>query len=609
MEKIPGPALCGFHNLFEGGSSVDERFDSELLGAAPKPHQPKQSKTIAQHAKTLKHARKVLAQSHAKVVAAAKKTLAKPPTPPARGPAKVVVHGDGYTIIGASAMAAVNQPKVRAAVAKLKAARTKQEKAASAAAKKTKAAHVTVTALANQIKKHEGVAKKLSGKGGKVGVHGFIGVDANGLWPGDPGYDPTTDPDASGSGGYTTTTSPSAAQIDPNTGAATNPALDVDTLVAAANAAPVPFVNYIADSSIYPIIKYSGERGTPDGYLGSLGLFWRQTDHYVEPKTAMIDGTEHYGYVWGRYPDESNVGGVPWGGNFPAGQWNHVHGYYNGVRHYDWFNEPAPDAGTVAQSYNQASPRGVQYGPIVGNPALKDFADLRMDGNGVVFWMANEAPDWATAPLKAQAALTAAAAAKAQKDADAAAAAAQAKAAADAAAALAAQNAQNALDEANAASAARQQASQASGQSAQAQADADTAAATSQAADAEAYQQDNAMAAQDTAERAEALQEQQQMFQMQMQQLQQNAQQPQYQDSGAAPTEAAPTDDGSGEDNANPEGASDEEADAIDAGTTGQVVGELAILHVQERKDELARDGIIGGDGDVIGIDDYGNEL
>jgi hypothetical protein len=612
MLKITGPALCGFADHFDDTVGAAPRLPSakpsgKIKGkgkpkpVAPKPYpKAKQSATIAEHAKVLKHARQVLAKSHGKVKVAARKTLAKPLAPQGRGRTQIAVHGDNYVVIGAT-VAAAQSPKVKAANAKLAAAKTKAKKLAQVAAAKTKQAHSTLQHLAAQVKSHENVARKLSGKGGgkKTTLHGIIGVDANGLSPGDAGYDPTTDLDL---GTYDGSADSS---LDPTTGAPVDPQLDVDTLVAAANAAPMPIDAVINDATLYPVIMYDGSKGTPDGFILSLGLATRSTDLNVEPDTAQIEGNAHFGYVFGKYDKKNPAnGGVGWGSHLASGQWNHVHGrYYLGddswwnpvsveeactsAQHSVDPNAPGANTGGAAgwefQDYANKS-----YGPLVGNPVMSDFKGLRGDTMGRIFWMANEAPDWATAPLKAAAALTKAAADKAQKDADAAAAAAAAKAAADAAAAQAAQDAQNALDEANAASQANQAAY--ASDAAQYQTDA-------QYAQVDVQQQQ-----QDLAERQQAAQQQQAEWQMDQQYMQQQMaqQQPVVQpDQGSsytAPPPALPPasyeDGGSPADDDTaftPESDSDLEAAMIDTAPLDEEV--------------------IGGDGEVIGLDEWGNEL
>jgi hypothetical protein len=624
--KIEGPALCGFADHFDGVGAAPKlpsakpgkvKGKGKPKPVAPKPYpKVKTSATIAEHAKVLKHARQVLAKSHGKVKVSARKTLARPVAPQSRMAVprtRVAVQGDGYVIVGAPPPPAQTQRQREAKVKlenarkKLAVAKEKVKKATQVAAAKTKQAHGTLQHLAAQVKSHENVARKLSGRGGgkKVTVHGLIGSDANGLLPGDPGYDPTTEDGTDGPAGsaYASGGDYADPSLDPTTGAPVNPQLDVETLVAAANAAPVPIDAVIVDATQYPVIMYDGSKGTPDGFLLSLGLATRSTDLNVEPDTAQIEGNAHFGYVFGKYDKKNPAnGGVGWGSHLASGQWNHVHGrYYLGDD--SWWNPVSVEEACTSASHsvdpnapgaNTGGAAGWEfqdyanksYGPLVGNPVMSDFKGMRGDTMGRIFWMANEAPDWATAPLKAAAALTKAAADKAQKDADAAAAAAAAKAAADAAAAQAAQDAQNALDEANAAS----QANQAAYQSDAAQ----------YQTDAQYAQVDVQQQQQDLAERQQAAQQQQAEWQMEQQYAQQQMAQQQPQlapDQGsdyAAPPPALPPgnyDDGGSpadDDTAfTPESDSDLEAAMIDTAPLDEEV--------------------IGGDGEVIGLDEYGN--
>lgn len=671
MEKIPGPALCGFADVFEGEELIGAKATAKPHksgGPAPAPTprlypKAKQSSTIAKHVQALTNARKVLAKAHGTVKTAAKKTLAKPTqvvsrvSPAARAAAVsrgrsnvVAVRGDDYVILGAAPPP--QTPKVKKALAKLTDARAKAKKLAGEAATKTKTAHGTIVKLAQQVKAHENVARRLSGKtvsaptGKRSGVHGYIGSDAYGLLPGDPGYDPTTEDGTNGPAG-TASGAGLDAGIDPNTGASTSPQLDVDTLVAAAKMAPIPIDKYIADTTGLPIIKYDGSKGAPDGYVLSYGLATRDTDIYCEPNTAAIDGTAHFGYCWKTYP--SRVGGIPWGEDMGDQGWNHLHG-----RH--WFSEGgwstpvSPDEafqsyskqvdislpGARVHGYVAGVARNASYGPLIGNPTMKDFVNMRVDAQGNMFWLANEAPDYITAPLKAAAALTQAAADKAAKDAAAAAAAAQAKAAADAAAALAAQEAQNALDEANAASQQRQATSQAQAQADQADADLARQDAAQAALDAQERQQDLQYAQQqqqldlqyqqqqaplDIQAQQQALAQQQWEFQQQQQQAQldfqaqqaalaQQQQQAQWQAQQQAlaqqygqpqpPPDVSlpPTAEDAAE--LDPEAAADAEAAQIeaDADVLGAVLGTSSIA---------GDEAVIGGDGNVIGIDQWGN--
>src|SRR6185369_13153997 len=161
MYKITGPALCGFADHFDGSEDlVGARLPSAKPGKikgkgkgqapkpAPKPYpKAKQSSAVANHAKTLLHARKVLAKAHGAVKTAARKTIAKPVAPRSRSVSprtRIAVHGDDYVVIGAATPAA-QSPKVKNAQAKLAAAKAKAKKLAAVSAARTKQAHKTVT--------------------------------------------------------------------------------------------------------------------------------------------------------------------------------------------------------------------------------------------------------------------------------------------------------------------------------------------------------------------------------------------------------------------------------------------------------------------------------
>lgn len=137
-------------------------------------------------------------------------------------------------------------------------------------------------------------------------------------------------------------------------------------------------------------IKYDGSRGTPPGYLGSYGYFYATT--------REANGDE-YGFVFGGDKNNSN-----WPGENPN-NWIEVHGQRY---HRDWWNDVPPgDYARINQmSCSKSSPAGFSYGPIIGNPSRPDFAGLKVDDAGNVFWLAEDAPAWATAELNAAAALT-----------------------------------------------------------------------------------------------------------------------------------------------------------------------------------------------------------
>jgi hypothetical protein len=204
-------------------------------------------------------------------------------------------------------------------------------------------------------------------------------------------------------------------------------------------------------------IPYDDSMGRPDGFAMSYGVFSGESNRPVIPSwLAMgVDGEEHHGFVWGKYDIDKPNGGIPWGDQLQAGQWNKVHGRHHvagGTIPHTAVSEAEVMAG--GKTVVPDSKLGM-YGPVIGNPKMPEFAGLRMDDTGVFFWLPNEVPAWLTAKLKLAAAVTD----KATKDAEDAAkkieAAAQAKATADRIAAQADQDAKNALAETAAASEAK----------------------------------------------------------------------------------------------------------------------------------------------------------
>jgi pyruvate/2-oxoglutarate dehydrogenase complex dihydrolipoamide acyltransferase (E2) component len=193
----------------------------------------------------------------------------------------------------------------------------------------------------------------------------------------------------------------------------------------------------------------------------------RTTDISANPDSPGIDGTAHYGYVWGKFDAADAAAGVPYGNQFPQTKWVHVHGKgsygagwrgkdnHNYAARYDGDGYNATTLDDALTSPQKSNPNGVSYGPLIGNPAMKDFVGMRVDGKGTMFWFPQEAPEWLTFPLRQAAALTAQAEKKAAEEAARADAAARAKQQADAAAEQARQDAANALAEKQAASEAK----------------------------------------------------------------------------------------------------------------------------------------------------------
>ncbi len=553
--KLQGTHLLGFSDFFDTGFEDLSHEPMQISVGATKGQPPriikypkaKNNPAIQSHGKVLTAARKT-ATTAAQKIASATKLLHAP-----IAKAKPVHLG--------AAVASQLTPKQQTAVAKHNAAVTKSAAATKQLAGHLVAAHKSVGALAKAMIAQKQIATKLrphaatkaspravtmprltksaAARAGKTSVRvgdlvndavigadvaaaldeyytavgqvpdatnpGYLtdgspdpayaaaggSTDANGRSPGQPGYDPTTDPSSPQFGGGALADSPM------DTGAALPPAPDVSYQE--------------QDGAAAGGIMYRGEKGQPDGYVGSLGLMTKTTDSYAVGDTMGIDGTDHFGYVWGKFHDKEVPNGIAFGDNLPSGTWNAIYGR-NILGDNDWHKSVSQAEAVGSNGRN--SPQGRPYGPLVGNPGMPDFAHMRVDFGGNMFWYPQEAPDWITFPLKQAAALTAQAAAKAAADAQAAAAQAAATQQAQQAAAQAAQDAQNALAESAATSAANVQATQTASQQ-----QVDEAAASAQA--------DQALIQQQQADTAEQLLEQQQAQQaapLIMQQAQQTLQ-------------------------------------------------------------------------------------
>lgn len=445
MQKINGPSLLGFTEFFTptdvvGATKLNLRKSLIAPGKTPtKTGKPgsyvvKKNPTVQNHGKVLSTARTIAAKAVKAAAGALRAASKKPPA----------------THVGVVARATT--PKQKQAVAKAQAATAK----AHALAQKAGAAGVSTKKAAIELAKHaknqKALADRMRGKGGATRVRGNVEIGYDQL---EQYYDMVgADPDMNNPGFLTDgTTDPAYATPD---SAAADAGLDLglspgDT--ATALPPPPAMSEPVPDLTVVGGIMYNGEHGTPDGYVGSYRLFTRETDIPSAPGSSPgIDGSAHYGYVWGQYNDTGPEKGIPWGDeNTVSGKWNHIHG-----RH--WLIHRLPveqvDFPAAMGSIQNENPNHVSYGPLVGNPAMPAFAGMRVDSAGRMGWYPQEAPDWLTAPLKQAAALTAQAAQKAAAEAAAADAAIAAKAAADQAAAQAAQDAANALAESQEVSAA-----------------------------------------------------------------------------------------------------------------------------------------------------------
>jgi translation initiation factor IF-2 len=345
-------------------------------------------------------------------------------------------------------------PKQKAAVAKHQAAVTKSDAAARKAATAGQAAKVAASNLAKAYVKQKDAAAKLRKKpsatrvgeieaaeiGAALGAYyDYVGAAPD---PQNPGYltDGTADPAFSAPG-------LDLALMDPGL----DPATGMDT---GAELPPVPPMDAVIQNyADVGGILYDGSKGRKPGYIGSYSYY-----HQTVVNAAHPD--RRYGFVFGGDPHNSE-----WPGN-SYDHWVWVHGKKGDSGSIPAFPGKEPgvsgwwdNAVTINPKYKEASEIAKAsvakgYGPIIGNPAWSEFAGLRMDQQGNLFWLPQEAPEYITVPLKQAAALTAQAAAKAAAEALAAEQAAAAKTAADQAAAQAAQDAANALAESAEASAA-----------------------------------------------------------------------------------------------------------------------------------------------------------
>lgn len=234
---------------------------------------------------------------------------------------------------------------------------------------------------------------------GDVGAYGdpgddvVFGVDANGLSPGQSGYDPTTDP-----------ASPS--YVDPNA--------VTDTTISAPDASydptPVPAPPLNTTIQVVPSdgVVYDGSKGMPPYCVASYN-YWKGTP------------PEDTGFVWGfdkiAFPNSGNPPrwikvtgkrGVKADTDAGSVVLNILTaGAYGGVQaaaskdNWNWQDVGAGDLPDPA-----AASAAAGYGPLIGNPSMPDFNNLRYAvADKKWFWYPTEAPDWSTAEAKRQIAL------------------------------------------------------------------------------------------------------------------------------------------------------------------------------------------------------------
>lgn len=408
----------------------------------------KKNPAVEEHGKILKGAAQVAHRAITAANAAMKAAKAHPRPAALKG---------AVTKVGGPPPAAMT-PKQKAAVNKHQAAVNKADGAARKAATTGLAAKAAAANLAKAYVKQKDVAAKLRKKPGATRVgeieaaeigaalsayYDYVGAAPD---PQNPGYldDGTVDP-AFAAPGLDPAMDP--AMLDP----AFDPGTGMDT--GAALPPPPPRDAVIQNYQDVGGILYDGSKGKKPGCWGSYSYFNKTV---VNPNSA----DRQYGFVFGGDPHNSD-----WPGN-TFNRWVWVHGKKGDAGSIPDFPGQEPgvsgwwdNADSINKSYLDAanvSKASVAkgYGPIIGNPAWPDFAGLRMDQQGNLFWLPQEAPEYVTFPLKQAAALTAQAAAKAAAEALAAEQAAAAKTAADQAAAQAAQDAANALAESAEASAA-----------------------------------------------------------------------------------------------------------------------------------------------------------
>jgi hypothetical protein len=177
-----------------------------------------------------------------------------------------------------------------------------------------------------------------------------------------------------------------------------------------------PMSEFIPDMSAVHGILYDGSKGKPNGFVASYGLFTGETNHrpgfganlmssknplmmlnpvYAASADSAL-GDEHYGFVWGSFDKDNVPGGIPYGKSLRQGEWNEVAGRYEPAAS-GQFSRIATAAEAFA-SATQTSKHGKPFGPLVGNPNMPDFAKMRVDAQGNMFWHPWEAPKWLKRP-------------------------------------------------------------------------------------------------------------------------------------------------------------------------------------------------------------------
>jgi hypothetical protein len=217
----------------------------------------------------------------------------------------------------------------------------------------------------------------------------ILGVDGNGLSPGEPGYDATTDP-------------ASSSYLDPNT--YEDPSLPSPD--ASFDPPPIPAAPLNTTIKALPAdaVVYDGSKGMPPYCVGSYS-YWKGSP------------PEENGYVWGFDKINAPNSGSP-------ARWIKVYGKRGfdvapksigegilsfmsaGIPqliaaaaqqgNWNWDDVTAADLPAPA-----AASAAAGYGPLIGNPSMPDFANLRWATDAKQwFWYPSEAPEYATAESK-----------------------------------------------------------------------------------------------------------------------------------------------------------------------------------------------------------------
>lgn len=575
FKKIPGPAIAGFADMFEGGA------DTDLIGGGvptvkdAKPSSARKwTKTPIDKAKakTLHpaHSSGALAQSTKRVGAVVHRAMASLKRSPGTQAARAAVAVRGLiTILGLATkkVAATKKPltpKQQAAVTKANAAAKKASTAAGNLKKsaiKALTAGKAAAAMAKDVRAKYGKKTRVAGE--------LLGADPD---PFNPGYltDGTLDPNYDwGDVAY----DPALDEVPPVPEPVVTQAPPLQSVIN--TPVPADAIRYDGPIAPYDVGSYwywYGPQSTKSGPQGEMGIT---------------------GFVWGW--NHAN-----WPNNNLATQWVWLTGQDSITHDQKWnvapLNPPMTTDHVAELSVNGYGSQGLDlgpgvnvfgppWGPLVGNPNRPNTKNLRWSMvDKCWFWYLEEAPESILAPIK----YAAAAAKRAADAAEAAAAEAaqkqQLKDQADAEAAQAAQDAANALAESQAESQYRVAETQAAAadlqqQSQQAQFDLEA-----QKAELQLQQQQAQLDLQ--------AQRQQLQWEQQQAQLEQQMQQLQMQQQATRPASPPAADYN---EPATTEEAYDPEAGAVD---------EAALL--EDYGPQLDTE-VVGADGTTVGIDQWGN--